>query len=404
MLDSIYTSATGLQSFAKGLDVLSTNVTNVNTVGFKATSLSYRDIHYRFDARDEKGQTLYGTHIGGGVAADVTTTLFNQGDLRQTNGDTDAAISGRGFFIVQVDGGYAYTRNGQFEFNENGDLVTRDGGRRVMGLGSDGSLRPVNENPLKAQPSVPTTYVDFTGNLVTGSSAAATTTNISVIDSLGGTHAFKMTLTADTANATPRTWKVSISDEKNAVVGTGSIAFTNIGAPATGTNAVAFNYQAPGADAQNIVFRFGEAGSFAGVTSFSTGTTSNVVAAGTDGRAQGSLISITFDAKGRLSATYSNQQTATGMQLALADFDNLQALIQSGGGLYRAQPDQRADIGAASTGTRGSIVARNVESSNVDLSGQFADMIVIQRGYQASSQMLTVANELLQQLLEAGKK
>lgn len=403
MLDSIYTSTTGLQSFAKGLDVLSGNVTNVNTVGFKATSLSYRDIHYSFDARDQRRQIVYGATIGGGVAADVTTTLFNQGELRQTNSDTDAAISGRGFFIVQVDGGYAYTRNGQFEFDDDGFLVTRDGGYRVMGL-SGGGLQPINQNPLKAQPAVPTTYINFTGNLLTGSSAAATTGNIQVIDSLGGTHAFSMSISPDSTNPTLRTWTVSITDEKNTVVGTGSIAFDSIGSPVAGSNAVSFDYQAAGAAAQSITFRFGDAGSFAGVTSFASGTASSVLAGTSDGRALGSLVSLTFDDQGRLSATYSNRQTATGMQLALADFDNLQALIQSGQGLFRAQAGQRPDIGAAGTGARGSVVARNVESSNVDLSGQFADMIVIQRGYQASSQVLTVANELMQQLLEAGKK
>lgn len=403
MLETIYTSTTGLQTFAKGLEVISGNISNVNTVGYKGTSLSYRDIHYDFSLRDERQGTMYGTNIGGGVAADVSTTLFNQGELRQTTSDTDVAIVGRGFFVVDVDGTYLYTRNGQFEFNDDGFLVTRDGGYQVMGLSATGTLQPINQNPLKAQAAVQTTYMNFTGNLSTGSTTA-NSGNIQVIDSLGGVHAFTMTITRDTTNPVPRTWKVSIADENNTVVGTGSIGFESNGSPAVDTNAVTFDYQAPGADAQSITFKFGEPGSFAGVTSFSSGTTSSVVAGTSDGRAQGALISLSFDSDGRLAARYSNQQTATGTQLALADFDNLQALTKQGQGLFAAQPGQQFDIGAPSTRSLGTIAARNVESSNVDLSGQFADMIVIQRGYQASSQVLTVANEMMQQLLESAKK
>jgi flagellar hook protein FlgE len=70
----------------------------------------------------------------------------------------------------------------------------------------------------------------------------------------------------------------------------------------------------------------------------------------------------------------------------------------------RAQSSQRAHIGAPGKDAFGSITARSVESSNIDLSTQFTDMIVVQRGYQASSQVLTVANEMLQQLLEGGRK
>lgn len=404
MLETLYTSTTGLQTFAKGLEVISSNVTNVNTVGYKATTLSYRDIHYQYSLRDQQQQTWYGAQYGGGVAADVTSLLFTQGELRQTANDTDAAILGRGFFVLEDAEGPLYTRNGQFEFNEAGDLVSRDGSRRVLGLSESGELVPINRNALLMQPAVPTTQVAFGGNLSTGSTSAITN-NITIIDSLGGSHTFRMTLTKDTGNPVPRTWRIALTDENNQAVGgtAGRISFQSNGSPAQGANSFTFNYQAAGADPQQITFSFGEPGSFAGVTSFSTGTTSNVVAGTTDGRAQGALLSLSFDAQGRLAASYSNQRTATGIGLALADFDNLQALQQLGQGLYRAQPDQRARIGAPGSLAMGTIAARNVESSNVDLSGQFADMIVIQRGYQASSQVLTVANELMQQLLESSK-
>ena len=84
--------------------------------------------------------------------------------------------------------------------------------------------------------------------------------------------------------------------------------------------------------------------------------------------------------------------------------ENVQALEQLGQGLFRPQRDQVARYGVAGSGGFGAITGGSLEGSNVELSQQFTDMIVIQRGYQASSQVLTVANEMLQQLLEAGKK
>jgi flagellar hook protein FlgE len=403
MLETIYTSTTGLQTFSKGLDVISNNVTNVNTVGYKATGLVYRDIHYNFSLQDQRQDTLYGTHIGHGVAADITSTLFNQGDLRQTGNDTDVAISGRGFFVIEQEDGYVYSRNGQFEFNNDGDLVTRDGGQRVMGLTESGALQAINQNPYKAQPAVMTSKVSLAGNLSTGSTTA-TTANVPIIDSLGGTHAFTITYTLDTTNPVDRAWKVRVTDENQAEVATGTINFQPNGSPAEGKNTLKFDYQASGATKQSVTLNFGDAGSFSNVTSFSGGSTSNVTVGTSDGRPQGSLLTLSFDEDGKLLAKYSNQQTETGTQLALADFDNLQALQQLGRGLFHAQTTQQALIGAPGKNAFGKITAGSVESSNIDLSTQFTDMIVVQRGYQASSQVLTVANEMLQQLLEGGRK
>lgn len=403
MLDTIYTSTTGLQTFAKGLDVISSNVANVNTVGYKATGLVYRDIHYNFTMKDQQQETLYGTQVGGGVAADVTSTLYNQGELRQTGNDTDVALTGRGFFVIEHEGGYVYSRNGQFEFNDAGDLVTRDGRNRVMGLTEAGALQAINQNAYKVQPAVQTSKIDLVGNLSTGSTSA-TTKDVQIVDSLGGTHSFTITYTADNSDPNVRSWKVAVTDENQAAVGTvGTISFQTNGSPAPNANTYVFKYQATGAAEQTITLNFGKADTFSNVTSFSSGSTSQIGIGTTDGRTQGSLLSLSFDEKGRLAAKYSNEQTATGTQLALADFDNEQALLQLGQGLFRTQTGQQALIGAPEKGAFGKITAGSVESSNVDLSGQFADMIVVQRGYQASSQVLTVANEMMQQLLD-GKK
>ena len=84
MLSTIYTSMTGLQGFAKGLDVISTNVANVNTPGYKGTELMLRDVFYGYDLESERNGTLHGAWRGHGVAADLTSIRFNQGDFRET--------------------------------------------------------------------------------------------------------------------------------------------------------------------------------------------------------------------------------------------------------------------------------------------------------------------------------
>lgn len=402
MLDSVYTANSGLQNFSKGLDVISDNVTNVNTFGYKASSLIYEDVHYRYTLSDGQSHNeMRGTQIGSGVTANLTTTLFSQGDLRQTGNESDVAISGKGFFVLERDDERVYTRNGQFEFDQDGDLSAQGRAYKVLALGEDGSLQRINKNNLSVQPAVPTSSIDLTGNLSTGSSSA--TLETTVIDTLGGSHALKFTLVRD-AN-TPLSWLISVTDENNAVVGTtGSVTFQANGSPASGTSSYTFTYQAANSPSQQITLNFGSPDSFSGVTSFSSGSTSNVSVSRQDGRSQGALVSISFNEKGQLIAKYSNDQISAGPQLALANFSDLQALIHMGKGLFRPQEHQTAAYGIAEKDDFGSITGGSLEGSNVDLSQQFSEMIIIQRGYQASSQMLTAANEMMQQLLEMSKK
>jgi len=399
MMDSIYTATSGLQSFSKGLDVVSSNVTNVNTVGYKATTLQYNDIHYSFSMRDERQGVIYASQVGGGVAAGVTSMLFTQGDTRQTGNDLDVAINGRGFFVIEGKDGWVYSRDGEFEFNDKGDLVTRDGGDRVMAL-VDGKLQPLNRNDYLVQKPAATTEVAFSGTLPPGTSTASvTTSNVPVYDSLGKLHNLTLTFNQDSTDPTARAWLVTVTDENGAAVGTsGVLRFQVNGSPDVGANAFTFTFAPTGAESQQVTLKFGDPNSYSGVTAFSG--TANVTVGTHDGRPEGTMLSASFDDQGRLTVRYSNQQTATGPQLALADFQDLQALQQLGNGLFRPQKEQRVLLGAAGKDGLGSLMAGNVESSNVDLSTQFSDMIIIQRGYQASSQVLTTANEMLQQLLE----
>jgi len=123
-----------------------------------------------------------------------------------------------------------------------------------------------------------------------------------------------------------------------------------------------------------------------------------------NGVAAGSLTKATFDENGALQLTYSNGKTVSGPSLALAWFDDLQSLRLTANSLFVNDTGQVPTIGTASQGVMGRIVAGRVELSNVELTGQFTDLIILQRGYQASSQVVSVANEMIQQLLDIGQK
>lgn len=108
-----------------------------------------------------------------------------------------------------------------------------------------------------------------------------------------------------------------------------------------------------------------------------------------------------FDRDGIFKINYSNGEEYVGSSLAVAGFNNLQNLQQLGSGLFIAAKDAQPMITVANQQGMGEIVGRSIELSNVELTQQFTDLIIMQRGYQASSQILTVANEMLQQLIDA---
>lgn len=407
MLSTIYTSVTGLQSFSKGLDVISSNVANVNTPGFKGTQLLFQDVFYGYDVKDQRDGNLYGAWIGHGVAAEVTTLHLTQGELRNTGNDTDVAIDGKGFFVIERDGQYVYTRGGQFEFDDTGVLVTTSDKSKVMGLDESGSLVPITTAGLKTQAAKRTGTVSFVGNLALGGSTHSIN-NAQVIDSLGVSHSLKV-LFRNTSTTTPRSWSVEVRDSDDTLIATGGqIRFTATGSPETDFNQFKFTYKPKDAAEQEVILDFGPPGSFSQATSFSGGTgtsgqTSDLAFDRQDGNVQGSLLNVTFDDRGQVVARYSNNNSVTGARLALADFNNVQSLQQLERGMFHAQPGQTARYVAAGSEGLGRIAAGRVELSNVELSQQFSDMIVVQRGYQASSQVLTAANEMIQQLLEATK-
>jgi flagellar hook protein FlgE len=390
MFDSIYVGTTGLLGFSRGLRVISNNTTNMNTTGFKSSSVQFADLFYSDTnfagsaSGQGKGQIGYGLNTTG------TSLSFKQGELRQTANALDLAIDGLGLFLLKDDAGHiTYTRAGQFEFNDDGVLINKGSTQKVMGLDANGSLVDISIAGLKTNPAKATTTVTFNGNL---SSTATTQTvgGVKVIDAVGGEHLLDVKLTNQNTT-TPGAWQVDLMDGTT-VVGSGQIVFIN-GVPDPSNAKVSVTYTPSGQSPIPLTLDFST-----DVTSFASGNLSTLAMNKQDGFGPGSLTAVTFDSAGTLVLTYSNGQTDKGARLALAQFDSPDSIAAVGNNQFVATDQQGWKIGVAGSGGFGTVSASMLETSNVDLSKEFSDLVIMQRGYQASSQVISTANEMLQEL------
>ena len=392
------------------MDVIGNNVANVNTPGFKSSRVTFQEVF---------SQTLRGAgspsgtdtgarggtnpmQVGLGVTVGSIDINHTSGNLQPTSRMTDVAIEGKGYFLVLESGQRAYTRVGAFGTDGDGILVDPEG-RKVLGWVVDpttGDLPPQRpENLLQPiqialgsnMEAKATANVGWYRNL--NSEAAVGTTQqvpITVYDSQGGTH----TLTIQFEKTNPNEWYWEIVSGPTGATGDGTITFDSQGKfdSVTG-DSVAIPLSATlGVDDINLTLDFSKVTQVAGPTTIDT----DVI----DGHPTGTLESFTFDSRGIISGFYSNGQTRILGQLAVASFPNPAGLQALGKNLYvESNNSGTADIGEAGTAGRGTIAPSSLEMSNVDLSEEFTQMIITQRGFQANSRIITVSDELLQELV-----
>lgn len=388
MFNTINTGMSGLIAYSKGLQTIGNNLTNVNTPGFKGVDQEFSSL---FSQQGSQGDPA-GPSNGSGIETPGTHINFNQGQVNQTGNPLDVALNGQGFFILRQGSATTYTRAGQFEFNKDGILVQAGGTAHVAGLNDSGTLQDISLEGFKTNPGKVTTTVKFSQNLAADNTADLSMAGVNVFDAGGGTHALSLTFHN---NATPvGNWTVTVKDENGATVGTGTLQFTN-GNLAAGASAIALNFTPRGMAAQTISL------DFSGVQSVNSGGTSSLSTSSIDGHATGNLRSETFDASGTLVFTYSNGETIKGPHLALAGFDSFEGLSEISGNAFISKTAPH--LGIAGSSAFGTVGAGTIEGSNVDLSQQFSNLIIMQRGYQAASQIVSVSNELIQTLLDMRK-
>jgi flagellar hook protein FlgE len=409
MMRSLNAGVSGLQQYQEMMDVVGNNIANVNTVGYKANEVTLEDMISQTEAgamapTDDSGGTDP-RQVGLGVTSGTISTIFTQGNLQTSSSPTDLAIQGNGFFIL-TQGNSAtqyYTRDGSFNVDANNNLVNPSNGMEVQGWMADANGDINTSAPLQnltipmgeLMTSKQTDAASYVGNLDSTQTAGPTSdyqNTLQVYDSLGNSHLVTVTF-EKTAVTNEWQWTASGPDITVGPDNTGVIDFDTNGNFVDQTGTLELDVAAQGAMSPLDINP-----NFSGVTQF--GTASTITVGSQDGYAPGVLQSFTVGQDGSITGVYSNGSTKDVGQIALASFRNPGGLVKVGSSNYQSSPNSGiADIGGATTGSRGSIISGSLEMSNVDLSQEFTNMIVDERAYQANSKIIQTGDEMLQTLI-----
>lgn len=426
----------GLNVASKALDVISNNVANSNTVGFKVGRAEFADVYA--SALNGAGA---GLQVGIGATLSAVTQSFLQGNITATHNPLDVAINGNGFFrMAAPDGSIAYTRNGQFDISKDGFVVSAQG-YRLTGYGTDasgnirtgvigeivvdatsaggapqqtGSSQRVGSGPagltvslnLDARSHIPTTSPFSAADPNSYNSA----TSLDVFDSVGNPHLLTMYFVRNGTPADPAAtppvaevltndWTVYYQVDGVDVPPTSTMSFDTGGvltspSPVTGP-AFADLFGAnvtPGLPTSELLINF-------------TSTTQHGYPFGVNGRSQdgfapGRLTRVSIDDDGIILATYSNGRSRHLGQVVLANFRSPNGLISLGGNMWA----ESAASGEPAVGTPGSanigvLSAGAIEEANVDLTGELVQLIIQQRAYQANAQSVRAQDQILQTIV-----
>lgn len=414
-LRSLFSGVSALRNQQTMMDVIGNNIANVNTVGFKSGRATFSELYAQTLQGATRPTALNGgtnpMQVGLGMAVNTIDTMFTQGNIETTGGDYDFALRGSGFFVVNDSGQQLYTRAGNFQLDGTGRLVNGSGAvlqgkmanvSGVIPLGT--SLEDIVIDKSIKSPAQATSNIDFSGNLDSSADVGeATSTSVSIYDSLGNPIVLTLTYTKTGANTWD--WSASIPDPANpttpTVVGTGTINFNSDGTLQTSSGWPITITPTSGADPMSVAFNFGTEsaaapGVFAGVTQ--TSGSSSVTTRDQNGYPSGSLETVSVGSDGVISGTFSNGTSLTLAQIMIAEFNNAAGLVRAGDNAYTISGNSGSPA-IIDAGTTTTIYQGALEQSNVDLADEFTKMITAQRGFQASARVITTSDEFLQEVV-----
>jgi flagellar hook protein FlgE len=435
---SFQTGLSGLNVSSKSLDVIGNNIANANTVGYKSSRHEFSELVASSLGRGGGGGA------GIGVATATIAQQFSQGDINPTGNDLDVAISSGGFFqVTKTDGTAAYTRDGQFKLDKDGNIITNTGAF-LMGYPTDLNGAPTSVTPQKMSiptgapiPARQTTTIAAEFNLDARARIATSVvpptplgtygTSITNYDSQGVATPLNMFFQRIGTTTTDPTRGINLpvpapltAIDQWAIYDTSTVDFsvTPPNPPPIGyiafdsTGALAATYDATGVATTafgvlpitltpkppSIVSPFNPTLDLSKATQF--GKAFNVSELKQDGYTAGDLTGVNIDPTGVITTRYSNGQTQSRGQLSLADFRNVQGLRPIGGGEYletfsSGQPVQ----GSPGAGRFGALRPGAVEESNVDLTAELVNMMTAQRNYQANAQTIKTEDQVMQTLV-----
>jgi len=346
--------------------------------------------------RDTTGTSL-GLSVGQSILIDANMggTAVTQGSVSVAAGTTYTDL------IQEVDDTFGIVNTTGVEANStNGSMrITGDGGL-------DNELSAVNIRVSGGAAVFNSVFDSQPGNWAELQTATDVTheTAISVYDSMGDTHVVSMTFTKDPTQANRWTWAASVSSP--AIItggGTGSITFDGMGNLETfqydgGATSLQLNPNSGASSGLDIDLNAGTLGDIDGISQFAA--SSNAVASAQDGYGMGDLQDIQIDSLGIITGFFSNGVTQVLAQVAMAAFNNPSGLLRRGDNMYEESANSGpAVIGFAGSSNQSTITPGALESSNVDLSQEFTNMITAQRGFQANARVITTADEMMAELV-----
>lgn len=417
---ALYTSLTGLNAANADLSVTANNIANVASTGFKKSRADFSDVFAAAAGQDPKRTPGIGTRYVG------ARQQYTQGPLQTTGAVLDLAVTGNGFFVTRSErGDLALTRNGQFGLDQNryivdgagtrvmGFPVNADGVASATGLGAITGLRVPETLGLP----VPTSAIDLTVNLPsaavapppaafdrTDPSTYAATTSTTVFDAGGNPMTatiYYQRQTVPTAGVPTSVWNahVFVGDDElstTATPGTPATLTFDAGGVLTGGASTAFLPYAPPGGGAPLSITLGHGG----------GTTQradpfDLVRIAQNGAAPGRLDNVSIDARGLVSAGYSNGQSVALGRIAVADVVNTAGLKQLGDARWATTAAAGAlTVGQAADGGLGSISSGTLERSNVELTDELVNLIVAQRNFQANAKAVDTDGNMLQSILQ----
>jgi flagellar hook protein FlgE len=433
MMRALFSGISGLTNHQTRMDVIGNNVSNVNTVAYKASRLTFKE---GFTQLLQGASRPPGDHggvnpiqVGLGMQVGSIDQLFSQGNIETTGQTTDLAIQGDSFFVVSKGKQHFYTRAGNFQLDADGRLVSPTNGFVVQGrIAKDGVLQdgitdlrlPFGQKTAARS----TTQLSLTGNLDAEASVFDTTlstatppafdaesrldpanegsytsSTIAVYDSIGQKHELKVWLYK--TSATTWDYQVDPSGLKNVSAldagATGQLVFDSEGLLDTAASTIPAVQFTP-SNAQPLSINLLTGSGVNGITQFASNNTA--LARDQDGYGMGDLVNFNIDRTGTITGSFTNGTNVTLGQIVLADFNNPGGLLRAGDNMFTVSGNSGSPaLGYALEGSQSEITSGALEMSNVDLASEFANMIITQRGYQANGRVVTTSDQMLEELV-----
>lgn len=427
MMRSLFSGVSGLRNHQVRMDVIGNNISNVNTVAFKAGRVTFKEgFAQLLQGASRPPGDLGGINpiqIGLGMQIGSVDMMFNQGNLETTGLNTDLAIQGDSFFVVKKGTQNYYTRSGNFQLDAEGQLVSPTNGFVVQGrMAENGVFQDGVQNivlPVGQKTSAKATSssklagnLDAAAPIFTGTFDAAgradpvnkdswTENSITVFDSLGNQHDLKLQFWKTGADTW--TWQVDGTNlpagftPPNSTPQTLTFDTAGLLTSAAPTSPPVISFTPAGADPVNVTIDLGS-GTVNGITSFAG--TNTAVLKDQDGYEAGQLQNFSIDRTGLITGAFTNGTNVVLAQIVLADFNNPGGLLRVGDNMYAVSGNSGgAVLGYSLEGIQSTMTSGALEMSNVDLAQEFTNMIVTQRGFQANSRVITSSDEMLQELV-----